>query len=80
MELFDLAVERVKALFRADHPLCVAWSSGKDSSCILAITLEAALQAKEEGHAPYVVITHADNREIARYDNRSEGFNALMGA
>lgn len=71
MELFEKAVGRVVALFHAGHPITVAWSSGKDSSCCLAVVLEAAIQAKAAGDSPVVVITHSntgvENPEVENF-------------
>jgi 3'-phosphoadenosine 5'-phosphosulfate sulfotransferase (PAPS reductase)/FAD synthetase len=74
MDKFYDAVARVQQLFRKGHPCAVSWSGGKDSSAILAITLEAARVAKAAGLSPYVVVTHSDtlieNPEIINFVHR----------
>lgn len=59
-------------LLRAGAPLCVAWSAGKDSSCVLNLTLVAAAKLAAQGEpVPPIVVTHAatgiDNPEVALY-------------
>lgn len=84
MDLFEIKgvlpdlnflVERAKMaiadLFRKGHPICIAWSSGKDSSAVLALTLETALEVKAQGIEPRIVVCSSDtgmeNPEIAAH-------------
>lgn len=73
MELFIEAVDRVKRVLEANHPVCIAWSGGKDSSVILAVALEAALQHKASGGSPKIVVTNSntgiENPEIEQFVN-----------
>lgn len=62
----DVLVTRAKAaitnLFKEGHPCVCAWSSGKDSSVVLAIALEAAREFREAGGNPYLVVTTSDTK------------------
>lgn len=61
----------VKRLFSAGHPVCVAFSGGKDSSAVAVLALEAALRAKAEGLQPKLYFVSSDtlveNPEIAQH-------------
>lgn len=63
------AIQSILRLFISGQPVVVAFSGGKDSSVVAALTLDAALQAKELGASPFVVVTTGDtdveNPEIA---------------
>jgi 3'-phosphoadenosine 5'-phosphosulfate sulfotransferase (PAPS reductase)/FAD synthetase len=66
------AINKIRKLFVADHPLFVSWSGGKDSSVVLDLALQAALDAKNKDNArPKMFITHADtkieNPEVALF-------------
>lgn len=55
------AKQSLKRIFEAGHPVCVAWSGGKDSTITLSLTLAAAMEFREEGgEMPYILITHAN--------------------
>jgi 3'-phosphoadenosine 5'-phosphosulfate sulfotransferase (PAPS reductase)/FAD synthetase len=42
-------------------PVCVSWSAGKDSSCVLNLLLSAASKMADAGRkTPPIVVTHAD--------------------
>lgn len=73
MDLFDIEgvlpglsvlVERAKSsianLIRAGHPIVVAWSSGKDSSTVLCLAIETALELLGQGLQPMIVVTTSD--------------------
>lgn len=55
-----LAIQSILRLFMHGQPVVVAFSGGKDSSVVAAVTLHAALQAKELGAIPFVVVTTGD--------------------
>ena len=63
------AIQSILRLFISGQPVVVAFSGGKDSSVVAALTLDAALQAKELGASPFVVVTTGDtdveNPEVA---------------
>lgn len=72
MEEVEQAHQAVKNLLIVGHPLVVAWSGGKDSSCLLNITLVAASEVKRDtGDCPPIFVTHADtlieNPEVHQY-------------
>jgi 3'-phosphoadenosine 5'-phosphosulfate sulfotransferase (PAPS reductase)/FAD synthetase len=51
----------IHRLFEAGNPVVVAYSSGKDSSVLLALVLDAARSFKEAGGAlPPILVTHAN--------------------
>ncbi|WP_020201322.1 hypothetical protein [Cupriavidus sp. WS] len=54
------AVSVVVDLFRAGHPMFLAFSGGKDSSVVAAIVLHAALQYRAAGGRPVVYATTSD--------------------
>ncbi|MGO4660108.1 hypothetical protein AB4Z34_35950 [Ensifer sp. 2YAB10] len=56
----DRAVAVVVGLFRAGHPLFLAFSGGKDSSVVAAIVLHAALEYRAAGGRPVVFATTGD--------------------
>ena len=54
------ALASIEGLMSAGHPLAVAYSAGKDSSALLNLVCEAALQRQEAGlSVPPMVVTHA---------------------
>ena len=56
----ERAVDGISRLLRANRPLAVAYSGGKDSSVMMALALEAARRCKEEGVVlPPILVTHA---------------------
>ncbi len=63
------AIQSILRLFINGQPVVVAFSGGKDSSVVAALTLHAALQAKDAGASPFVVVTtgstEVENPEIA---------------
>lgn len=65
------SLQRVETLLMQGTPLALAWSSGKDSSVLLDLTLTAAIAAKAKGASPYILVTHGDtgveNPEIAAF-------------
>jgi len=76
-ELISAAVESLKAVL-ATTTCSVAWSSGKDSSVILGLTLQAALALKKDGVAIHqIIVTHGDttveNPEIRAYADSEIG-------
>lgn len=68
---FSEAKDRIKALFISDKPVSVAYSAGRDSSVLLGLTLQAAIDAKLEGASPYVLVTNGDtgveNPEVSNH-------------
>lgn len=59
-ERIDLALAAILSVFTADQPTVVAFSGGKDSAVVAALTLHAALKAKDAGFRPLVVVTTGD--------------------
>ncbi|MEJ8837610.1 phosphoadenosine phosphosulfate reductase domain-containing protein [Ramlibacter sp. AN1133] len=62
----------ITELLRRGHPICCAWSAGKDSSTVLNLLLSAAAKLKAAGEdVPPIVVTHADtgieNPEMSAY-------------
>ena len=50
----------IDALMEAGHPLCLAYSGGKDSTVLTSLVIEAALARKTRGlHLPTLLVTHA---------------------
>lgn len=47
-------------IFREGRPCCVGWSGGKDSTCVAALVLHAAVLFKQAGGSPFVVMTTGD--------------------
>lgn len=73
MDLFDIvlappslgemvcrAKEAIARIFRENRVAAVAWSSGKDSSTVLALVLQVALEAKKAGSNPTILVTSSD--------------------
>lgn len=62
------AIQSILRLFISGQPVVVAFSGGKDSSVVAALTLHAALEAKNAGASPFVVVTtgstEVENPEI----------------
>lgn len=57
----DRALRRVKSTLEAGHPAVVAFSSGKDSSCLAAVVLSAARQLIAAGaECPPIVVLHGN--------------------
>jgi len=87
------AVGVVVDLFRAGHPMFLAFSGGKDSSVVAAIVLHAALQYRQSGGCPVVYVTTADTlvespevtqhyaQELSRMRayGRAHGFSVTTG-
>lgn len=66
-ELLETAQKIVRAkegicrLFDRGHPVCVAYSAGKDSSVMLSLVLTAAVEYQEAGgRVPQILVTHAN--------------------
>lgn len=71
-ERIDRAESALTELMRHGAPVCVSWSAGKDSSCVLNLLLSAAVKFKAAGgEVPPIVVTHADtmveNPEMTLY-------------
>lgn len=70
-ERIEKALTAIVALFMQQIPVVVAYSGGKDSAVVAALTLQAALQAKDQGATPFVVVTTGDtlveNPEVSRH-------------
>lgn len=71
-ERIDRAESALTELMRHGAPVCVSWSAGKDSSCVLNLLLSAAVKFKAAGgDVPPIVVTHADtmveNPEMTLY-------------
>lgn len=57
----ERATRRVKSIIHAGHVCCLAFSSGKDSSALVGIVLNAARDVIESGRpCPPVIILHSD--------------------
>lgn len=51
----------IHRLFESGHPVCVAYSAGKDSSVMLSLVLNAARSFKASGgEPPLILVTHAN--------------------
>lgn len=51
----------IAQVMRAGHPIIVAYSGGKDSTVVLALTLDTARTLKEHGYkVPPIVVTHGN--------------------
>lgn len=65
------AVDVLVGLFNQGHPIIVATSFGKDSSCVTTLVLQAAKEVVASGGRPFVVISNSDTRvenpEISEY-------------
>lgn len=60
-EVIERGKLRIRKVLLAGHPTVVAFSSGKDSSVLVALALNAAREIVEEGHAcPPVIVLHGD--------------------
>lgn len=60
-EAIGRAMRRIEALLIDGHPLVVAFSAGKDSSALAALTLNAARRLVELGQPiPPIVLTHSN--------------------
>ena len=59
-EMVRRAKEAIARIFDEDRVAAVAWSSGKDSSVVLALVLEVALEAKKAGSNPTILVTSSD--------------------
>lgn len=71
MDIVQSAVFAIKAILRT-RQAAIAWSGGKDSSVVLGLTLQAALELKREGvEVRPILVTHGDttveNPEIRMY-------------
>lgn len=71
-EMLDRAVQAILQLMRDGHPVSPAYSGGKDSSLVCALTLQAAVLAKEEGIDPLLIHvvtsdTLVESPEVARH-------------
>lgn len=64
MPALDVLVDRAKAaiaqLFAENRTCCCAYSSGKDSAVVAALTLAVAREFRQAGGNPHVVITSSD--------------------
>jgi 3'-phosphoadenosine 5'-phosphosulfate sulfotransferase (PAPS reductase)/FAD synthetase len=72
MNIIKKTHQTILRLIENDTPIIIAWSGGKDSSCVLNCTLTAAVEAKRCGQVlPPIFVTTADtgieNPEIHRY-------------
>lgn len=57
----ERAIAAITRILKEKHPLAVAYSGGKDSSVMAALTLEAARRLKESGFdLPIILFTHAN--------------------
>jgi DNA sulfur modification protein DndC len=59
-ERIERALAAIVAIFMQQIPAVIAFSGGKDSSVVAALTLHAAMQAKERGATPFIVATTSD--------------------
>lgn len=57
----ERATRRIRDVLRNRHPICLAFSAGKDSSAAAALTLNTARRMIEAGeYCPPVVVTHGN--------------------
>lgn len=55
------AIAAIRGLLQAGRPLVVAYSAGKDSSVMMSLVLEAALEARALGcELPTILVTHGN--------------------
>lgn len=87
------AVTVLAGLLEDGHPLVIAFSGGKDSTCVATLVLEAARRVAERGGQACVAVTHSDTRvenpEVSAYAQdemqkmaafgRLHGFEVLIG-
>ena len=60
-EVVDRGKNRIRKVLLAGHVAVLAFSSGKDSTVLVALTLNAAREIVEEGHAcPPIIVLHGD--------------------
>jgi DNA sulfur modification protein DndC len=65
------ALRAMESAMRADHPLAVAYSGGKDSSVLANLALTAAVSERMQGRCALLVITHADVGAVENPEIRS---------
>lgn len=71
----DKARRLITSVAEAGHPLIVAWSAGKDSTCVLVLVLSALREMAQRGSpCPPLIVMHADtlveNPEMAIHAQR----------
>lgn len=60
-EVIERGKNRIRKVLLAGHPSVIAFSSGKDSTVLAALALNAAREIVEEGHAcPPLIVLHGD--------------------
>jgi len=60
-EVIERGKNRIRKVLMAGHPAVLAFSSGKDSTVLVALALYAAREIVEEGHAcPPLIVLHGD--------------------
>lgn len=60
-EKIKRATDAITRLYSDGHPICIAYSGGKDSTIVLALALNAAVEhARTGGTLPQILITHAN--------------------
>lgn len=60
-EVIERGKNRIRKVLLAGHPAVLAFSSGKDSTVLVALALNAAREIVEEGHAcPPLIVLHGD--------------------
>lgn len=59
-ELMAGSVAAIKRIFDDRQKMRIAFSSGKDSSCLMILTFMAAIQAKQEGRNPTIAVCHSN--------------------
>lgn len=59
-ERIERALAAIVAIFMQQIPTVIAFSGGKDSSVVAALALHAAVQAKQRGASPFIVVTTSD--------------------
>ena len=87
------AVDTLVGLFNQRYPIVIAYSGGKDSSCVVTLVFQAAKEVVAAGGKPVVALTHSDTRvenpEVAAYARgemekmvrwgRQHGFEVILG-
>lgn len=82
-ERVEEATQSIMALFRAGHPVVCAFSGGKDSTVVGALTLNTAADFARDGGKPFVIFTTGDtlveNPEIAEHYRNELGKAKAFG-
>lgn len=58
--LVDRAKVAIRNIYARNMSPVVAWSAGKDSFCVLSLTLEVAKEVVSVGLQPMVIVSNSD--------------------